>query len=73
MICTDPDMPIPLPDVPTILRRQYGRHVTRQTVWNWARKGLSVPGGRARLQVLERGRRLYTTPRWLRWFLMEGC
>lgn len=68
----DPDIPIPLPQVPAILWQVYGRRVSRQTVWNWARKGLSIPGGRARLQVLERGRRLYTTLRWLDWFMGEG-
>lgn len=69
----DLDMPIPLPEVPAVLRDEYGRHVTRQTVWAWARHGLTIPGGRTRLQVLERGRRLYTTKRWIDWFMRDGC
>lgn len=72
MLDYDPDIPIPLPDVPAILQAEYGRRVTRQTVWSWARHGLSIRGGRVRLQVIERGRRLYTTRLWLGWFMRDG-
>lgn len=64
---------IPLPDVPIVLRQEYGRRVSRQTVWNWHRKGLSISSGsRVRLLALERGRRLYTTRQWIHWFMHEG-
>ena len=67
------DVPIPLPELPAVIEAEYGRKVTRQTVWLWARRGLSLPGGdRARLQTFERGRKLYSTRQWLRWFMNEG-
>lgn len=68
----DLDTPIPLTQLPPVVEAEYGRRVTRQTLWNWARKGLTIPGGHAKLRTLERGRCLYTTRRWLHWFMTEG-
>lgn len=68
----DDDTPIPLPAVPDVLKAEYNRVVTRQTVWHWTRHGLSLPNGsRVKLQSWEIGRKKYTTLRWLRWFLRE--
>lgn len=68
----DDDTPIPLPVVPTVLKAEYNRTVTRQTVWLWTQRGLTLRNGdRVRLQSWEFGRKTYTTLRWLRWFLCE--
>jgi len=68
----DDDTPIPLPIVPDVMLAEYNRTVTRQTVWSWTQRGLTLrDGSRVRLRSWEIGRKKYTTLRWLRWFLCE--
>ena len=67
---------IPLSKVPGGIAHNTKRRATRQTVWNWAVRGVqrqagSESAGRLFLQTVQQGGRMVTSPAWIARFLND--